>query len=144
MTNFKNNPMDGDGSFVYPGAHGMVSSIRLEQLTDGIEDAQLFQHLGVNSTSFESNAADLIEQLMPGANGPNWNTSWGQEEIWKPDSKVFDLMESLRRQAAHRIMAATVMKIDDEPVMKRKPRTDPVVSSATERFTLTVEIIPLE
>ena len=143
MTNFRLNPMDGDGSFVYPGQLGMVSSIRLENLADGIEDAQLFAHLGVNATSFESNAADLIEQLMPGTNGPNWNTSWGREEIWKPDSKVFDLMESLRRQAAHRIMAeaasAVAVKGDDESTfLVTESTAGPVVSFATERFTLTV------
>jgi hypothetical protein len=37
MTDFANNPMDGDGSLVYPGATGLVSSNRLEQIADGIE-----------------------------------------------------------------------------------------------------------
>ena len=33
-----NNAMDDDGTLIHPGSEGMVSSIRLEAITDGIED----------------------------------------------------------------------------------------------------------
>jgi hypothetical protein len=78
-----------------------------------VKDAELFWHLGVNATTFESNGADLIEQILPGADGPDWNTSWGRGEILQPDARVYAQLESLRRQAAQIIIAAASMKTDD-------------------------------
>eukprot|EP01052_Picozoa_sp_SAG31_P016452 SAG31_NODE_1091_length_9958_cov_10.108429_8_plen_147_part_00 len=105
MTDFVNTPMDGEGSWVYPGATGLVSSIRLEAITDGLEDAELFTRLGVDPTTYESNATDLIDQVFPGADGPDWNTTnWALKDILKPSAKVYEQLESVRRQAAHRII----------------------------------------
>lgn len=79
---------NGDGSFTYPGPHGLLSSIRLENIRDGIEDWSLFSMLGMNHTL--SSAADLITQLVVN----------GTERHSDPS-----LLENVRRQAAHRIMA---------------------------------------
>lgn len=104
MTDFANDPMDGDGSWVYPGPLGMISSNRLESITDGLEDADLFYRLGVNVSTFESNAHDLLEQLVPGPNGPNWNSSWARHIAMDPRAQIYTQLEAIRRQAAHRIM----------------------------------------
>ena len=39
---------NGDGNFVYPGATGPVASVRLMNLRDGFEDAELFRKLSVS------------------------------------------------------------------------------------------------
>lgn len=39
---------NGDGNFVYPGPSGPIPTIRLHNLRDGFEDAELFRMLAVN------------------------------------------------------------------------------------------------
>ena len=39
------NSANGDGSWTYPGEHGLLYSTRLVALRDGVEDWQLLQHL---------------------------------------------------------------------------------------------------
>ena len=78
-TNFVNNAMDGDGTLVYPGSEGMVSSIRLEAITDGIEDWQLLQRVPTSSR------ASLVRRLV--RNGTDWTAN-------------ATLLEKTRRDAA--------------------------------------------
>ena len=81
---------NGDGSFTYPGAGGKpLGSIRLSNIADGIEDWELFNKLGATEASI-SNAADLITQLVT-------NQTDRHEDL--------GLLETMRRAAAHRIMA---------------------------------------
>ena len=89
--------MDGDGTLVYPGTEGMISSIRLEAITDGIEDWQLFDKLGATS-SYISNGADLISQLVRNMSD------------YHLDSVN---MEKVRRLAARRVIEQ--MRHDHEP-----------------------------
>ena len=82
---------NGDGSFTYPGIGGKpLGSIRLSNIADGIEDWELFNKLGASGSRI-SHAADLISQLVT-------NETARHEEP--------ALLEKLRREAAHRIMAA--------------------------------------
>ena len=73
-------------------------------IADGIEDIELFKKLGVSAASL-SNAADLITQLVRNAT----------QRTEDPR-----LLESVRRQAAHRIIEAQrretrpVAKVDDD------------------------------
>ena len=39
---------NGDGNFAYPGAHGPIPTMRLHNLRDGLEDAELFKMLTVD------------------------------------------------------------------------------------------------
>ena len=89
--------LNGDGSLTYPGPDGPLSTIRLENIADGIEDAALWVQLGINKTTGLSNGADLIQQIVRN----------GTDRVEDPA-----LMERVRRQAAHRIIAAA--KTDDE------------------------------
>lgn len=82
---------NGDGSFTYPGEHGPLATIRLANIADGIEDWELFNRLGTSHRSI-SRADDLITQLISNI------TAAGRVE--NPA-----LLERVRRQAAHRIMA---------------------------------------
>ena len=109
-TNFVNNAMDGDGTLVYPGTEGMISSIRLEAITDGIEDWQLFGRLGVTS-NYTSKSRDLLQRVLTNdTNGMDWNSSWWRRAAWDPSSSVYTELESVRRQAAHRVIDAMVAK----------------------------------
>ena len=82
---------NGDGSFTYPGEGGKpLGSIRLSNIADGIEDWELFNKLGATGASI-SKAADLITQLVT-------NETARHEDP--------GLLEKLRREAAHRAMAA--------------------------------------
>ena len=83
---------NGDGSFTYPGEAGPLATIRLVNIADGIEDWQLFSRLGTSGGSSISHADDLITQLISNI------TAVGRVE----DPA---LLERVRRQAAHRIMA---------------------------------------
>ena len=67
-----------------------MGSIRLSNIADGIEDWELFNKLGATD-AYISNAADLIVQLVRNET----------ERVEDPR-----LLEKVRRQAAHRIMAA--------------------------------------
>ena len=86
---------NGDGSFTYPGEGGApLGSLRLSNIADGIEDWELFRRLGQvdgGRSSNNSRAADLITQLV----------SNGTARHEDPR-----LLERVRRQAAHRIIAA--------------------------------------
>ena len=84
---------NGDGSFTYPGDNGPLATIRLVNIADGIEDWELFNRLGSSSRSFISHADDLITQLISNI------TAAGRVE----DPA---LLERVRRQAAHRIVAS--------------------------------------
>jgi hypothetical protein len=107
---FPGKALNGDGSLTYPGSDGPLSTIRLENIVDGIEDAALWAQLGVDGSTGLSRGADLIQQLV--INGTHRNESPA-------------LMESVRRQAAHRIIAATAAaasKTDDDT----EPLSSPV------------------
>ena len=106
---------NGDGSFTYPGAEGPIASIRLANIADGIEDWELFNRLGHRAAPMIANADDLITQLVSNMT----------ERVEDPG-----LLERVRRQAAHRIMAqALALKSDDsdddddnaQPGSSRKP-----------------------
>jgi hypothetical protein len=74
----------------HPGPGGKpLGSIRLSNIADGIEDWELFNRLGATTRSI-SMAADLISQLVSNAT------------VRTEDPR---LLEKVRRQAAHRIMA---------------------------------------
>ena len=84
---------NGDGSFTYPGADGPVGTIRLANIADGIEDWELFNRLGTHvHPASVSRADDLITQLV---------SNITSHRVYEPA-----LLEGVRRQAAHRIMAA--------------------------------------
>jgi hypothetical protein len=111
---FPGKALNGDGSLTYPGTDGPLSTIRLENIVDGIEDAALWARLGVDPATGLSRGADLIQQLVVNGTHRNENPT---------------LMESVRRQAAHRIIAAAtataaaataiaVSKTDDEATLQ--------------------------
>lgn len=103
--------VDGGGYFFYPGDDGPLSSIRLEGLRDGAEDWSLFSMLGTEPDGMTSSAADLLTQLV--AVGTPSDVDAPKSELYKDD---WALMESLRRQAAHRMMSKrrVALKGDDE------------------------------
>jgi hypothetical protein len=81
---------NGDGSFTYPGPGGKpLGSIRLSNIADGIEDWELFNRLGT-TTDHLAKGADLITRLIT-------NITHRTEDP--------RLLEMVRREAAHRIMA---------------------------------------
>ena len=93
-TNF--NPVswghsNGDGCLLYPGADGPVSTIRLENLTDGIEDWELFARLRDRERAAGANeeATDLIARLVRA----------GDDRTEDPA-----LLERTRREAARRLL----------------------------------------
>ena len=47
---FPGQALNGDGSLTYPGKDGPLSTIRLANIADGIEDAYLWSQLGANGT----------------------------------------------------------------------------------------------
>ena len=81
---------NGEGNLMYPGPDGPLASNRLILVAEGIEDWQLFRRLGLDNTSI-SNGDDLITQLVT-------NETARHEDP--------GLLEKLRREAAHRAMAA--------------------------------------
>ena len=82
---------NGDGSFTYPGIGGKpLGSIRLSNIADGVEDWELFNKVRASGSSI-SHAADLISRLVT-------NEAARHEEP--------ALLEKLRQEAPHRIMAA--------------------------------------
>lgn len=76
---------NGDGSFTYPGEDGLIGTIRLLNLRDGIEDWSLFYRLTPEQRE------PLIKQLVWAADGRSENPA---------------LLESVRRQAAALVAAA--------------------------------------
>jgi hypothetical protein len=73
---------NGDGNWMYPGAHGPLSSLRLEAYRMGLEDRALLALLEADDRM------DLSERLVRGATN------------WTLDGKV---LEQARRDAAARI-----------------------------------------
>ena len=50
---------------------------------------------------------DLLQRVLTNnTNGPDWNSSWWRHAAWRPSSSVFAELESVRRQAAHRVIDA--------------------------------------
>lgn len=91
------NGQNGDENLLYPGVDGgPVSSVRLQNIRDGIEDWELFSRLGHSGvTAAEpliSNAADLIRQAV-------LNDTARREDP--------ALLERLRREAARRVIRGT-------------------------------------
>ena len=87
--NPKPGSTNGDGAFTYPGEGGKpLSSIRLANIADGIEDWELYNMLG--EAGGISAAADLITQLV-------------SNETTRRDDPA--LLERVRREAARRVMA---------------------------------------
>jgi hypothetical protein len=80
---------NGEGSLTYPGINGPIGTNRLVNIADGIEDWQLFKRLGVDEMSINK-GDDLIAQLVRNM------TSRTQDS---------GLLERVRREAAHRVMA---------------------------------------
>ena len=78
-----------------PGPHGPASSVRLENLRDGMEDYSLFHRLGADRS------AKLISRVV--ANGPHcspgaaWNNVSSRCVDWREEPLV---LEQARRQAA--------------------------------------------
>ena len=75
----------GDGVLFYPGTDGPLSSIRLENIADGLEDYELFRRLA-NSTRRD----ELITRLVQSG------------DLWT-DSPT--LLEEVRREAAASVIA---------------------------------------
>ena len=89
---------NGEGSFLYPGEHGPLASLRLVNIADGIEDWSLLSRLEPSSSLTNgtlSRGADLISQVISNATDRC------------SDVRV---LERVRREAALRVMAA---KSDD-------------------------------
>ena len=82
---------NGDGSLTYPGPDGPLSTNRLVNVADGIEDWQLFQRLGSSHSSTHgavSDADDLITRVISNL------TQWNDDPL---------ALERARRMAARRI-----------------------------------------
>ena len=93
-------PSPGAGSFTYPGPGGKpLSSLRLGNVADGIEDLELFARLGLNVLNVSS-SADLLTQLIS-----NYTSRHEDPR----------LLEKVRRQAAHRIIAQRAASGPSEP-----------------------------
>ena len=92
--------LDGGGYLFYPGEQGPLSSIRLENIRDGLEDWSLFMMLGVDDAGPTSHAADLLTQLV--SDGTPSQVDGPKSELYRDD---WGLMERLRREAARRVMA---------------------------------------
>jgi len=82
---------------MYPGVEGPLSSNRLVNIADGIEDWQLFSRLGVDGSSI-SKGDDLITQLVR-----NMTSRTGDPT----------LLEKVRRQAARRVLAQHRRNVED-------------------------------
>lgn len=76
----------GDGVLFYPGRAGPIASARSEMWRDGLEDLELFVQLPMVQRQ------KLIHQLVHSIGG------------WRDNST---LLESIRRQAAHAVIAGT-------------------------------------
>ena len=75
----------GDGVFLYPGRSGPLSGARLETWRDGSEDAEIFMRLPLQQRQA------LVWRLV---------RSIGE---WRDEPA---LLEHIRREAAHAVMAA--------------------------------------
>ena len=75
----------GDGVLFYPGADGPLSSIRMENIADGLEDFELFRRVA-NATRRD----ELVAQLVQSG------------DLWTNDA---ELLETTRREAATVVMA---------------------------------------
>lgn len=87
--------VNGDGSFLYPGKDGPVSTVRLENLCDGIEDLELFAQLRTESSRLARKVAGIE------------NADIGKSLITRLLRNATDrtedpaLLEATRRKAAH-------------------------------------------
>jgi len=85
---------NGDGNFIYPGAKGPLSSTRLENLTDGIEDWEMLAQLRARSPKGEDGAAgDIVSDLTARLVRSSTDRT--------PDP---ELLEATRRDAARRLI----------------------------------------
>lgn len=91
---------NGDGSWMFPGPEGApLSSIRLENLRDGMEDYEMFRHLPPQKL------AQLIAPVL--ANGRNCSAEAPWTDVakrcvdWHDDPAV---LEAVRREAARLLM----------------------------------------
>lgn len=128
---------NGDGSLIYPGPHGPLSSLRLEAMVDGMEDYNLFRLLGLTVNNSDggqgsveqpgriwSKAADLITQLISNSsclmeNDPTFGKYNKNGTGWAPGcGRLNDpiLLEKLRREAARRVIGQ--LKTDDGTLRK--------------------------
>eukprot|EP01046_Picozoa_sp_COSAG06_P011333 COSAG06_NODE_644_length_13470_cov_22.234313_3_plen_813_part_00 len=120
---------NGDGSWMFPGPDGApLSSVRLENIRDGIEDYELFRQLS------PSTLATLLAPVI--TNGPNCSAEAAWNEVgkrcvdWHDDPAA---LERVRREAARLVMmgspqaarsktAEPSMKLDDESYETRHGR----------------------
>jgi len=85
---------NGDGNFIYPGRHGPLSCTRLENLTDGIEDWELFAQLREESRpESEGRGDDIVSGLTSRLVRSSVDRT--------PDP---ELLEATRREAAKRLV----------------------------------------
>ena len=85
---------NGDGNFIYPGPKGPLSSTRLENLTDGIEDWELFAQIREKSPRpREGESSDIVSDLTARLVRSSKDRT--------PDP---DLLEATRREAARRLI----------------------------------------
>jgi len=85
---------NGDGNFIYPGKDGPLSCTRLENLTDGIEDWELFAQLREESRLASEGGGDGI---VSGLTSRLVRSSTDRT----PDP---ELLEATRREAAKRLV----------------------------------------
>ena len=76
---------DGDGALLYPGPEGPLPSVRLLNIADGVEDAQLFGALPA------SQRLGLVSELVP-----------SRDQYFNDPER----MEAVRRRAARLAMRA--------------------------------------
>ena len=88
---------NGDGNFIYPGPRGPLSSTRLENLTDGIEDWELFAQLRekARSSGEPDPVSDLTGRLVRSSSDRTADPA---------------LLESARREAARMLVELNQQK----------------------------------
>ena len=91
--------VNGDGSFLYPGADGPVATIRLENLCDGIEDLELFAQLRRESSR--------VAREVAGIENADLTDSLIARLLRNPTDRTEDpaLLEVTRREAARLLQA---------------------------------------
>ena len=89
---FPGQALNGDGSLTYPGPEGPLSTIRLENIADGIEDTHLWTLLAAAATKNAScTPSVLISKLVSNSTARTEDPA---------------LLEQIRREAARQIIAA--------------------------------------
>jgi len=101
--------------WVYPGEHGPVASLRLKNIADGVEDWQLFHMLGTEvlplPRGIRSKASDLLQRLVTADAEPFLDPGFAHNassSLKRPlvRARAPALLESVRREAAARVLAA--------------------------------------